>query len=340
MTSAMRCAGVSVLLCCYPLAFSASHVLAQTLTLAPVGVIDGPADLVQVQGKYAYVIADRTLRIFDVTNFSAPQRVGVFTFPEHVRAFSVSRSVIYAAADFFGIRIVDASSPAAPVLRGSLPMRGGLLLVALAGANILVATSLVSGLEVVNVSEVARPVLLTSYFFTDGYAQAVAASGQLAYATDSAGGLYIIDLSKPDSPAAVSVQETTVMRLGSGDMPAVPSPLVAVSESVAAPSLKIALVLERIGGLLQIHDVSNPRAPVKVTTFRTQVRPQTLGVRGSLAYIGGPDGLQIVDFSNPSKPVLAGSFKTAGPAQDVALADSLVLAAIGKGGVVVLRQSQ
>ena len=340
MTNTTRCTGVSVLFCCWQLAFSVCPAPAQTLTLVPAGGIDGPAELVQVQGKYAYVVADRTLRIFDVTNSSVPQRMGVFTFPEHVRAFSVSHSIVYVAADFFGIRIVDASNPAAPVLRGSLQIRGSLLIVALAGGNILVATNMVSGLEVVDVSDVSRPVLLTSNFFTDGYAQAVAASGPLAYVTDSANSLYLIDLSKPASPAAVSVQESTPIKMGSGDMPAVPSPLVAILETVASPSLKIALVLEKTTGFLHIHDVSNPRKPAKASSFRTPGRQQSLGVRGSRAYIGGAEGLQIVDFSDPSTPIPAGSFKMAGPVQDVALADSLVLVVIGKGGVVILHQRQ
>jgi hypothetical protein len=40
--------------------------------------------------------------------------------------------------------LVDASNPAAPVERGSLKMRGGILTIALASANTLVTSNLVS----------------------------------------------------------------------------------------------------------------------------------------------------------------------------------------------------
>jgi hypothetical protein len=335
-----RVLSLLTLLCSWQMALAVPHVVAQSSNLAPVGSIEGPAELVRAEGKYLYVVAGPRLRIIDVTNPAAPRPVGAYTFSEHIRAFTVSGSIVYAAADFFGLRVLDASSPTAPVLRGSLEMEGGNLTIDLLGNNVLVATNLVSGLEVVDVSDVSNPVSLPSYF-TDGYAQGVAASHPLVYVTDEPTGLYILDLSEPDSPVVVSVQETKESRAGGRGMPSVPSPLVGISESVVAPSSKIAVLLDRADGLLHIYDVSKPAAPVKVTTFNTLTRSENLKVRESRAYIaGGPAGIQVIDLSNPSKPVIVGTFKTTRPARDVAATDSLVFAATGNGGVVILRQSR
>lgn len=313
-------------------------VFAQAPKFARVGTIDGPAELVQLRGTSAYVVADKTLRIFDVASPSAPRRVGAYTFPEHIRALTVSGALVYAAADFYGLRIVDVSNPEVPVERGSLPMRGGILTIAMAGRNVLVTTNLVEGVQIVDVSNARAPVLLTTYF-TDGYAQAVAASGPLAYVSDSPTGLYILDLSNASSPAVMSTLQTTIKRLGSGEMPAVPSPLVAVSEQAAASAARTAVVLEKMTGLVELFDVTNPRKAPKIGEVGTSARSQCLAVSGFWAYIGVQDGVQILDLSDRSKPALAASFKTRQPPLSVAVADSLVFAAVGPGGVEVFRQS-
>ena len=317
---------------------SGCGVSAQTTTFAAVGTIDGPAELVRAQGKYVYVVADKTLRIFDASNPSAPRRVGTHTFPEHIRALTVSGAFIYAAADFYGLRIVDVSSAEHPVERGSLPMRGGILTLVMAEKSVLVTTNLVEGVQIVDVSKSAAPVLLTSYF-TDGYAQAAATSGSLAYVTDSPIGLYIIDLSDASSPTVMSTLALTVKRMGSGDMPAVPSPLVAIAAPEAASAARTAVVLDKTTGLVELLDVTNPRSAAKIGRVSANGRTQCLAVRRSWAYVCGQGGVQVVDLSNRSNPAPAGSFKTNHPTLDVAVADGLVLAALGQGGVAMFRQS-
>jgi len=231
---------------------------------------------------------------------------------------------------------VDTSNPAAPFERGSLKMRGGILTIAMTSANTLVTTNLSEGVQIVDVSDVAAPALVTTYF-TDGYAQAVAASRDLAYVTDSPTGVYILDMSTPRSPAVTSTLSIAVKPLGSGEMPAVPSPLIGISVPTP-PSPATAVVLDKLIGRVELFDVTNPRSATKLGAVDTRGRSQCLAVRGSRAYVGGLDGVQVMDFSNRSAPTLAGSFKTAQPPQYLAVDDALVFAALGREGVVIVRQ--
>lgn len=189
---------------------------AQDAQLSAAGTIEGPAELVHVEGTRLYVAADRTLRIFDAADASSPRRVGTHTFPEHIRALSVAGSMVYAATDFYGLRIVDAADAAAPVERGSLQMRGGVMTMTTAGSGLVITTNLSDGVQIVDVSNPAAPAQLTSYF-TDAYPQGITANGQLLLVTDASTGLYLIDLATPTSPELITTLPTTLKRLGSSE---------------------------------------------------------------------------------------------------------------------------
>jgi hypothetical protein len=313
----------------------------QTRPLTPLASIDGPAELIQIQDRHLYVIADRTLRIFDLTTPARPQAVGAFTFAEHIRAFALSGSHIYALADFHGIRILDVSKPASPLLRGSFPLRGGYFAVALFNATTLLVTGLSSGLQIIDVSDVNKPVLVASHF-TDGYAQGIAVLRELAYVMDDPTGLYILDLSKPHAPVSVGLLDVNAAQPdNAGAATRLSSHAAAVADAAADRSFPIAAVLDKTGGSLVFFDVSNPGSPVRLGQLRLPVGAENLVTRASVAYIAcGLEGLKIVDFSNPSKPVHAGAYKAMHPVVDVKVSESIVFLASGPSGVVLLPASQ
>ena len=53
-----------------------------------------------------------------------PTRLGSYSFPEEIWGFRVVGSLVYVAADFFGLGILDVSNAAAPALRGSIKTPG------------------------------------------------------------------------------------------------------------------------------------------------------------------------------------------------------------------------
>ncbi len=337
MTPRTTLAAVAALLCSAA-AFSAGAAgfAADSVTLAPVGTIPGPADLVQVQDTHAYVVADKTLTIVDISNPASPMRLGAYTFPEKIWGFRVVGSLVYVADDFFGLGILDVSNAAAPALLGSFKTPGQAKNVAVFGTKAVVADHM-SGVDLIDVSNRAKPVSLGS-FFVDGYARDVVAAGSLAYAVDAPAGLYVFDLSKPGPFDAVSTQQSATA----------PASIV-VSEPSGAPGPKVAVLVG--GGSLQVYDLSAPAAPVRAATHRTPSgRPLRVALHGALAYVAdGREGVQVVDLSTPSTPRVVGAYKTPNPARDVAVADSLVLVVAGPlpqgnvpsggGEVLILRRT-
>ena len=300
---------------------------AQSLRFAQVGTIAGPADLIRVEGANAYVSAGKTLAVFDVSKPEAPKRQGSHTFPEKIWGFRVVGPLVYVAADFFGLGVLDVSNPSAPTLLGSLKTPGQAKNVAVFGTKALVADHM-SGLDYIDVSNAAKPVKVGSLFL-EGYARDVIAAGSLAYAIDAPTGLYVLDLAKSDPLDPVSTVQ-------SANAPG----FIELSDPSTSPRLACLVG----AGLLQIYDVTNPAAPVKVATLRTPGRPLRASLKGKLAYVAdGPEGLQVVDLSTPAKPTIVASYKTAAPARDVAVAGSHVFVVLGgrEGGgeVIVLKQN-
>jgi len=312
-------------------AFTASTVSAQALSFTLIGSIPGPADMVRVEGARAYIAAGKTLTIFDLATPAAPKRAGAYTFPEQIWGFRVAGSLVYVAADFFGLGVLDVSNAAAPTLRGAFKTPGQAKGVAVFGRRAIVADHM-SGVDFVDLSNLDKPASLGS-FYLDGYARDVAASGSLAYAVDSPTGLYVFDLAKADPLEPVSTQHSATAP-GS----------IQLSDPSAAQGEPIAVLVG--GGAVQVYDLSNPGAPAKAAAYRTpSSRPLRVALQGKLAYVAdGREGLQVVDLTTPSKPSLTGSYKTPHPARDVAVTESLVFVVIGSGEndgeVLILRRNQ
>ncbi len=330
--------------CWASLAPSISLLDAQTLKLEEVGTISERADVVRVQGTFVYLGAGPKFSIVDITDLSAPKPRGTLTLPGPVAAIALSGSVAYVANGLAGLAIVDVSNPDAPSVAGSFKTPGEALRLGISGTKAVVANRM-SGLEVVDVSNIAKPVSVGS-FYTDGYLRDVAMLGSLAYLVDSTTDFSVVDLSKPGLPSL------STQTLGGG------TDNVVVTPSGSARGANTAYVMGR--GALQVYDISNPSAPVKVITYKIPGPAPSCGappcaalaVQGSQAYVAaGSEGVLIIDFSDSAKPAVAGSYKTAGPARDVAVAGSLVFVAVGdarpvdgskagpRGGVIILRRS-
>ncbi len=312
----------------------AAGAAAQTLTFTPAGTIPGPVDQVDIHGNLLFMVSEKTLTIYDVTNPAAPKKGGSYSFPEKIWGVRAVGPLLYVAADFFGLAILDISNPSTPVLRGSIKTPGQAKNVALVGTKALVADHM-SGVDHIDVSDPAKPVNLGS-FFLDGYARDVASSGQRAYAVDSPAGVYVFDFSRPGPFEPVgSVQSANATR---------------TIELADIGSGKLLALMPGAGGHLQIYDVSTPASPVKVTAFKMPGPVLRVAVRNTHAYVAdGREGMHVVDLSNAAQPSIVGAHKTAAPARDVAVKDGFVFVVAGAlpqgnvhaggGEVVILRQT-
>lgn len=302
--------------------------VAQT-TFTQVGTIHSPAHLVEIAGRHAYVVHEKTLTLYDISKPEAPVKLGVQELPEKIWGIRIVGPLIYAAADFFGLAIIDASDPKAPALRGRIKTPGQAKNVAVidtvSGKTALVADHM-SGVDIVDVSDAAKPVVRDS-FFLDGYARDVNSVGSLAFAIDSPAGIYTFDLAKSGPVEPVGSQQSA----------RAPASIELSRGASGQPDLAVLVG----GGSLQIYELLKPAAPTKSAVFPTPGgRPVRATLTGRLAFVAdGREGLQVVDLSTPSKPSIVGSFKTPAPARDVAVTDSHVFVATGndeEGEILVL----
>lgn len=98
-----------------------------------------------------------------------------------------------------GIKIIDISNPAAPVLKGFHKMATGSFGVAVNG-NYAYASAYREGIEVIDVSNPSRPVLKGRYK-TAGKTYGIAVSGNTVYVAAHTAGVEIIDVSNPANPS-------------------------------------------------------------------------------------------------------------------------------------------
>ena len=95
-------------------------------------------------------------------------------------------------ADDSGLKVIDVSNPAKPVLLGAVETPDAVGDIAVSGTVAYVCG--LSGLHVIDVSDPASPGLLDSGD-TPGEAWDIAVSDSVAYVADAASGLQIIDVS-------------------------------------------------------------------------------------------------------------------------------------------------
>ena len=295
----------------------------QNLQLEPVGTIPGPAQLIAAHDGRVYVSARNTLNIFDVSDPASPIRLGAYEFPNLIWRFRVIDSLVYVAADVFGLGILDVSDAGALRLLGSFKTPGQAKSVAVSGTTALVVDHL-DGIVVVDISNPARPAEVGSVFL-EGFATDVLISGSLAYASDRPTGLYVLDLSNPNAVELVtSSQSTSAARPFRAQL------------ALVRPDDGPPLLVLVAGGLLQPYDISEPTEPVKLPPYAPPGGVLRASFRGSLAYMTTRGGLVVVDLSTPASPRIVSRHQTR--AFDVAVDGSLVFLT-GLSEVLILRQN-
>ena len=324
--------GAPVALALAALLASAGPAAGQAVEYDEVARLPGPVDLVKLDGRRAYVVAERTLTVFDISDLSAPRRHGSYTFPEKIWGFVVVDGLVYAAVDFFGLGILDVSDPDDPQLLGSVKTPGQAKDVDVSGATAVLADHM-SGVDLVDVSDVRAPAALGSVYL-DGYSRDVAVLGPLAYAVDDPSGFYVLDLQETGSWEPTSA-------IQSADGPR----MVQVSATVEPP---LAVLLGH--GTLQIYDLADPAAPVFRSVYATPGAALRVAVDGDRAYVAdGELGMLVVGLEDPSAPRVAGSHRPDQAVRDVAVDGDLALLAVGAlptgirrsmgdGEVIVLRR--
>ena len=276
--------------------------------------VDVPADLVALDGAYAYAASGDTLRVIDLSDRSRPAVRGAVAVPGRIWSLHPAGGRVYMAGGLDGLHIVDVSDPDAPALLATHPTAGQALGVTTSGSTALVI-NLMTGLEVVDAADGAAPALVHTEE-TAGYQWGIGGGGARILVADQPSGVHVFDVSNPEAPVLQGVY--------AGEQPA--------QSVVAGDDGRAYLVLAGSGvvEILDLTDPANPRLAGSHRPSRPGGRTQRVAVRaGAMAVPVAGDGVEWVDVSDPAAPSLAATHDTPGNASDAAIAGDILAVADG-----------
>lgn len=299
------------------------------------------------------------------TAFRPPNEriIGSANTPGDSCQLAISGSYAYVADGDFGLRILDISTPEAPVSVGSLifPSAANDVAVHKVDSNESYAyvTTDSHGLYIVDISIPSSPVERSSVSNSDmDCNMAVAVHHPFVYVADDSSGMRIIDVSDPDIPVEKGFRDEFMPYDIAVDYPYVYSmeywalavidvmdPDFPTVEGYNDGDLSFAEGLTVSGDYayvadpsdLQIFDISSHTIPVWEGSVSTSGFAEAMAVDYPLVYMAdGAAGLQIINVSDPTAPVVIGSYNTPGYAGDIRLVGNYAFIADGSSGLQVI----
>lgn len=263
------------------------------------------------------------LAICDIHNPAAPVMHGPLTYPGGLRGLALNGVMLGLALKGEGLRLMDATDPTSPVLRGQYP-EPNLNAVVMAGHFAYLATN--TALRILDVSDPTSPTLAGE--LAGGYTSPLVLSDHYLY-VNNAGSLRVVDVADPAHPVGIGDQTLPgngpIMASGTRLFCTVDKKVVIYNISDPAHpvrqgecdypdyhydlSLSGDVLFLNNGGdginLVNVHDPTLPvvigRYPIYSLTYRTYFN-------GTQAYLLQPSGIQPIDFSNPAAPVAQRNF--------------------------------
>ncbi len=223
----------------------------------------------------------------------------------------ISGNYAYVSDDYSGLRIINISDSANPVLTGTFDPENRVGWVAVSGNYAYVTDYSDGGLWVVDISNPANP-SQAGYLDTQNGGE-IAVSGNYVYM--DTGDLTVIDVSTPSSPTVAGTYDSG----GSIWEIFILDNYMYIGNTSSSKGLKIV-------------NISNPASPVETGHYQLSDGVTGLYVSGNYAYIVGDHlGFHIVDISTKSNPALAGSFTMNTPIKIVVEGDFAYIAQASSG---------
>lgn len=281
--------------------------------------LQAPALDIEVQGSLVYLAADRYgLTVIDISSPSEPTKVGFLDTPGDALGLAVSGDLVYIADEFAGLRVIDASFPPFPHEIGALDSTIYASKVAVSGDIVYVAGY--RGLHIIDTTTLASPIEISR---DPSPASTVALSGQLLF-VGTGTGLRVYDISIPESPIEIADTQSS-----------------SSSWPTCGGGVGLAIEDDLVYALcnhwdLALWDVSDPQAPVHLSTFNTSTYPKAVAAEGDFAYVLDDYSLlRVIDVTAPDAPHQVGLFDM-WSATDIAVSDGLVYVACGTEGLRII----
>ncbi len=273
-------------------------------------------------------------------------KVGEITTPEPVQSVYGANGIAYVANGASGLRIMDVSDPADPVLCSVFPSNNAYLVTVYGSVAYLAEYY---GLKFIDVQDPFEPSLLGTYNINLGTVRSITVAGSHLYAATN-GGLLIIDVSDPQNPVldctydlqAKSITiieniayaicwesgEWTVMKIFDVSDPQNPDELASYDVNLAINSFAVdgsTAFIVAYHSFLQLIDISNPLQPTLLSTFTPPVGVYSVAVEDDVAFLAiGDRELYALDVSDPQAPTLLTNYDTFhGSAQNITVANHI-----------------
>ncbi len=217
------------------------------------------AGRIKVQGNYAYAINvtvnnPDSLEIIDVSNPSTPFEVGSIEVANITWDIDVSGNYVYIAAHNSGLRIINVSDPANPILAGVYADHTVHDVQVVGNTAYLASPDFNGGFIILDVSDPSNPTLINQYNpsgFPDPFDVAVKDNYAYISAPVGTADIILLDITNPNNPIELDDYNPPV---GASDIQAV------------GPFLYIA---DGEGGVLILRNTLIP-IPVELVSFRAE----------------------------------------------------------------------
>lgn len=163
-------------------------------------------DLV-MDGRYAFVLLEYDLWIFDLIDPMEPALVG--SIRAGTTAVDVQGRYVYLLDYYYGLSVVDIADPSAPCVVGTLDMPNWAEGISVEGDYAYVANGIL-GLRIIDIRNPAIP-RDVGLHDTPGYAVGVTVEGGRVYVADREGGVRCFDVGDPAHPEEIGYYVTTAL---------------------------------------------------------------------------------------------------------------------------------
>ena len=270
-----------------------------------------------VKENHAYLSGGENIRIIDCTDLMNPSSIGYLDVGNYDCDDVVVRDhYAYLAASWFGLEIIDITSPANPVIIGHTSNFDWSQDVVVSG-NYAYVADYGKGLRIVDITNPQAPTEVGSYD-TRGKAYSVAVQEPYAFVADYDSGLCIVNVADVRNPFFVAQIKSTYYTMG-----------------VAARDNNIFVA---DGDSIKIFDISNSNNPLKIGACPAYGFARQIQVAGDYAFVAnGTGGAAVFDISNLQMPNRIGYYITGDDVNDIAVKDNLIFALDGMVGLYIIR---
>jgi hypothetical protein len=353
--------------------------LRDPLNPQPVGALNlKRSRRITLGGNAAYVAAESSMVIVDVTDRTDPVRRGVLETSGYAWNVAVSDGMAYVADGTDGLQIIDVSDPTRPRERGSFKNRQagvegdfGMYDVAVSEHYAYVTyTSVtpsdrVTGSLILDVSDPDRPVAL-GRLELPWIAQGITLSGSLAYVTCGEAGLQIIDISDRASPRLVGSIDTPGFAMdvailgdvvyvchdyGEGGLriidvsdPKRPREIRSQPEyefmQLTISNNKLVAVGSSGLGIFDLAKRFEPRLLALLVSYEAAILPLSVAAVDGMVVMGEWTAIRVYDVTDPSTPVERARYQPPSAARGIVVADRLLYVANQDAGLLILQVSR